>query len=344
MHFDFKKECGALWGDVCARLRKYLASPEVKRGMARIVCAVVSVLLVLWIINSAFLAPPINAVAPIIIGIDSTQTLTDISIKLQQERIIKYAKVLRVVVRIIGGERHIQSGAYLFSEPQNVITVAVRLSLGKHDVAPVRVVVQEGSTVHEIGDLLVRKLAPFNLERFLTDASTREGFLYPDTYYFYPAQNPDEVERAMEQNFYRKLATAQDIIQASGRSLPDLITMASIVAGEARTTDDRVKVASILWKRLSIGMPLQVDSPFGYVMEKQLTQLTHTDIATDSPYNTYTNKGLPPTPISSPTILAIIAVATPTTTPFLFYMSDAKGVMHYSETFPQHRMLVQKYL
>ena len=169
--------------------------------------------------------------------------------------------------------------------------------------------------------------------------------MYPDTYYFYPAQNADEIEKMMEDNFQRKLATVQDAVQASGRPFSDVLTMASIVAGEARTSQDRLMVASILWKRMSLNMPLQVDAPFGYVLDKNLTQLTHTDIATDSPYNTYTNKGLPPTPIGSPALSAIVAAATATTsTPYLFYLSDQNGIMHYSINFNQHRALVKKLL
>ncbi len=344
MDSDLKNRCGTSWDSACMLMREYVACEKLKRFFIRIFAMLVVISLISFAAYKIFLAPPVNAAAPIMIKIDRSETLADIGVQLRQDNVVRYPMIMRMMVRALGGERHIQSGAYLFAEPQNVLTVSWRLARGEHDIAPVKVIVPEDATVREIGDLLARKLAPFNLAGFMSAASGREGYLYPDTYYFYQSQDPGDVERAMEQNFYRKLGTAQNEIKASGKNLPEVLTMASIVVGEANTESDRIKVANILWKRISLGMPLQVDSPFGYVIEKPLTKLTHNDIATDSPYNTYTNKGLPPTPIGSPSLSAIIAVVTSTTTPFLYYMSDANGIMHYSTTFDQHRSFVQKYL
>ena len=324
---------------------EWFKQKHIVRMCLRFLFTVLLVLLVLWGTYRECCAPPPNAPAPVIVIIDSDETLDEIGAQLARANVIRHGAVLRAAVRILGGSRRIQPGAYLFNEPQNSLFIACRLILGDHEVSSVKVIIPEGATVREIGDMLARKLSPFNEALFLQTAAGREGYLYPDTYYFYPAQNADEIEKMMEDNFQRKLATVGDKVQASGRPFSDVLTMASIVAGEARTPQDRLMVASILWKRMSLNMPLQVDAPFGYVLDKNLTQLTHTDIATDSPYNTYTNKGLPPTPIGSPALSAIVAAATaPTTTPYLFYLSDQTGVMHYSTNFNQHRALVKKLL
>jgi len=87
-------------------------------------------------------------------------------------------------------------------------------------------------------------------------------------------------------------------------------------------------IAGILWHRISIGMALQVDAVFPYIIGVNSLQLTKTQLQNDSPYNTYTNKGLPPGPIANPSIDSILDAVTPTKSNYLFYLSDLHGVMH----------------
>jgi UPF0755 protein len=97
------------------------------------------------------------------------------------------------------------------------------------------------------------------------------------------------------------------------------------------------KVSGILWKRISIGMPLQVDSTFVYVNGKRKSSdITVDDLKINSPYNTYTNRGLPPTPISNPGLMALKAAINPESSPYFFYLTDSKGVAHYAASFDEH--------
>ena len=113
---------------------------------------------------------------------------------------------------------------------------------------------------------------------------------------------------------------------------------------EGRTTDVRRTIAGILWKRLDMGMPLQVDAAFLYINGKTTFQLATSDLTVASPYNTYLNKGLPPTPITNPGLDAISATVTPIKTPYLYYLTDKNGVMHYAATYDGHLANKEKYL
>ena len=123
-----------------------------------------------------------------------------------------------------------------------------------------------------------------------------------------------------------------------------MITLASILEKEAHGADDRSIIAGILLKRLSMGMPLQVDATVAYALGKTGETLTPSDLATNSPYNTYIHKGLPPGPIDSPGLASILAVLHPTLTSYLYYLHDAQGIAHYAVTFAQHEQNIALYL
>ena len=175
-------------------------------------------------------------------------------------------------------------------------------------------------------------------------AKSFEGYLFPDTYFFYSNVTPDQVIETLRNNFNQKIKTALLDIQASGKSLQDVITMASIVEREATSSTDRKMIAGVLWKRISISMPLQVDPPFYYILGKDSSQITLKDLAMDSPYNLYKNKGLPPTPITNPGMSSILATVNPTTSNNLFFLSDKKGAIHYAPTYEGHVANKLKYL
>ena len=115
--------------------------------------------------------------------------------------------------------------------------------------------------------------------------------------------------------------------------------MASIIEDEANGTLESKRIVSgILWKRIRMEMPLQVDAAFQYYNGKNSYTLTKEDLAEDHEYNTYTNKGLPPTAITSPGIDSLRAAITPTQTEYLYFMSDKRGNMYYAKTFEQHKL------
>ena len=125
----------------------------------------------------------------------------------------------------------------------------------------------------------------------------------------------------------------------------EVIIMASIIEDEANGTLESKRIVSgILWKRLRLEMPLQVDAPFQYYNGKNSYTLTKEDLKEDHEYNTYTNKGLPPTAITNPGIDSIRAAITPTKTDYLYFLSDKKGNMYYAKNFEEHKINRELYL
>ena len=99
-----------------------------------------------------------------------------------------------------------------------------------------------------------------------------------------------------------------------------------------------------MWKRIDKGIPLQVDAPFLYILGKESSELTRNDLAIDSPFNTYKYKGLPPSPIGNPGLASIEAALKPKGSPYLYYLHDSSGAIHYAKTFTEHQSNIRKYL
>jgi len=120
--------------------------------------------------------------------------------------------------------------------------------------------------------------------------------------------------------------------------------MASLVEKEARTLENKKLVAGVLWNRIKLHMPLQVDAVFGYINDRDTYAPSFADLTVDSLYNTYTHQGLPPGPIDNPGLDSIEAALYPATSTYLYYLTDKNGVMHYAKTFEEHKKNKEKYL
>jgi UPF0755 protein len=216
---------------------------------------------------------------------------------------------------------------------------------GNFGLAYVRVTVPEGATAQDISALLTDELFPeIDEVVFVEKAKPYEGYLFPDTYLFLPTVSEDEVLFALRQNFNKKILTLEGELEAFGKPLSEVVTMASLLEKEARSMTVRQTIAGILWKRLEKNMLLQVDAVFGYIKGRPTYSPSFEDLEIDSPYNTYRNKGLPPGPIGNPGLDALLAAMTPEQTTYYFYLSDRQGNMHYSTTFEEHRANREKYL
>jgi len=188
-----------------------------------------------------------------------------------------------------------------------------------------------------MANLLKEKFPKFDEEKFLKIAQAEEGFLFPDTYYFLPSVTPQSVISTMKDNFHKKIEEISEKIDNFGKDIKEIVIMASILEKEARTLDSKRMIAGILWKRIEIDMPLQVDAVFPYIIGKNTYQLSLEDLKVDSPYNTYTNKGLPIGPIANPSLWSLLATVTPIESDYLFYLSDQSGNMYYGVDFEQHK-------
>lgn len=247
-------------------------------------------------------------------------------------------------MRITGASSHVQSGAYLFSTPQNVFVIAYRLAIGDYGLPPVRITFPEGETVRDYAERVHAAFPSIIESDFLALAKPYEGYVFPDTYLFLASSDVATIVQTMRANFTAKIAPLTEGVNASGHSLSDIITLASLVEREARSVENKRIVAGVLWNRLRLGMPLQVDAVFGYIYGRDTYSPSFADLKIDSPYNTYTHKGLPPGPISNPGIESIDAAVNPTRTDYLYYLTGKDNLMHYATTYAQHQANQKKYL
>lgn len=164
-----------------------------------------------------------------------------------------------------------------------------------------------------------------------------EGHLFPDTYRFKKSAGLEEIVKKLLENFGRKLKPElRAEISRQGKSIFEVVTMASLIEAEAREEKDRRLVADILWRRLSIGMPLQVDSSVNYITGEKKAAISSAEQKIDSLYNTYKYPGLPLGPINNPSLSAILAAIYPEKNNDWFFLADKEGKIHYAKDLKEH--------
>lgn len=292
------------------------------------------------------LGAPIDFPSATLVKIDANATTQSVAAELKARHIIRSPLAFELVARLYGAGGHIVAGEYFFPGPQTVLTVGRRLAHGDFELIPVRVTIPEGVDVLQMSALLSSKIVDFDTQAFVNAGESKEGYLFPDTYFFLPGEEPLTVIATLEENFKEHLAqpAVSQAIASFNKPLSDIVTMASLLEREAPDMHDRRIIAGILWRRVALNMPLQVDAVFPYIIGKNSLELTHADLKTESPYNTYTNKGLPPGPIANPGIDSILAAATPITSNYLYYLSDKQGNFHYCATYACQSANQKKYL
>lgn len=319
---------------------RHTEQPAEKRVVWGSLAVFVAVLFVWGVLFAAPSSFPTDASD--VFTVNRGASLESISTELAAHGFLRSPLLFRVIVHLRGDQRNLVAGDYSFNKPLDVFELAGHIARGEFNLLPVKITIPEGLNKFEIAAILQKHIARFDTIEFIERAP--EGYLFPDTYFFPRNATPQHVIATMRENFYTKVATIKDKIDASGRSLPDIVSVASIVELEARQTSTRKIVAGILWKRLDMKMPLQVDVSFRYINGKTTQDLTTEDLAIDSPYNSYKYKGLPPTPLGNPGLAALGATLEPTKTPYLFFLSDHDGTMHYAKTFDEHKKNREMYL
>lgn len=293
---------------------------------------------------NAQLSPPESFSPGTVIVIPDGYTLKEIATQLTTASVIRSPLFFALLVQHYGKENSIPSGTYLFKKPASLVAIARQMALGDHGMETIKVTLPEGLTASEMAKVLEEALPSFDATTFLSSAKINEGYLFPDTYFFYSTATSGDVLLVLKENFEIKTASLQREVTESGKDWHDVVVMASIIEEEAATPEDRRIVSGILWNRISRGMRLQVDATFAYTIGKGSLELTVDDLQSDSPYNTYRINGLPPAPIANPGIDALYSAVHPTPSPYVYYLSDKTGVMHYAKTFEEHKLGKAKYL
>ncbi len=313
-----------------------------------IVC--IAIVIIIFITVSR---PPVSFQKDTLVTVYSGMSTTDAATVLKGSTIVRSDKWLRFILATRWKGKPIVVGDYIFEKPQSVFSIAYRITHGIYGNSRVKVTFPEGITIKNMGDILTKVIPQFPVSDFLEKAKQQEGFLFPDTYYFFRTMSADQVIKVLSDQFEKKMnqfssafvndSTIEQLYGKS-RSRKDIIIMASILEREANNPDEAKVISGILWKRMQKNMPLQVDATFLYTLNKGSSSLTLNDLQKDSPYNTYTRTGLPVGPIGNPGIEMIDAALHPVDSEFYYYLHDKQGVVHYGKNFQEHLKNKRMYL
>ena len=271
-------------------------------------------------------------------------SISAITKQFKQAGVVRSDLLLYLVLLTSYKPEDVKASTYLFSEPKDVYAIAEALIAGDFDSLLIPFIHREGEPVKEIAKNANKKLTNFSTEAFLMLASTSEGVLFPETYKIPKTFTPEELFTLMTDTYEEKVAPLRTQIKEKKLLEQDVIILASIIEREANSTTSMKLVSGILQNRLALDMALQVDASMEYILEKPLKELTAEDLKTDTPYNTYLYRGLPPTAIGNPGLDAIMAVLEPTPSEYMFYITGTDGEFYYAKNFDEHRLNISKYL
>jgi UPF0755 protein len=284
------------------------------------------------------------------VQVQKGDTLAVIGASLQQAGVVKSADAFTTAANRDPNATKIQPGTYRMREHMKA-SVALALMLDPATLVNERVVIPEGTPVRGVLALIAKDTSvplaslqalaanPAGLALPAVCQGALEGCLFPATYTFQPGVTAHDALAAMVTKFAQEDAALGVEAKAAqtGRSAHDVLVIASIVQREARPLADDGKIARVFYNRLAHGMRLDADSTLDYVLPPGHGQLTASDLAMNSPYNTRKYAGLPPTPISNPGADAIQAALDPTPGPWLYFVTiDKQGHAAFATTLQEH--------
>ena len=276
---------------------------------------------------------------------------------LAAHRVIGSPGWFRFLARMGRFDRRVKSGAY--QVPRGAGSFSALRILARGNAVEVRFTVPEGTSLL---DIAARAASELRIDRdsflaaardtallreFGIPAPSFEGFLEPETYLLSPGMPARAVVREMASTFRERWQEGWDAA-ASAQQLDRLavVTLASIVEGEARAEEDRPVIAAVYRNRLRRGMPLQADPTVQYAIAlatgERKPRLFEKDYTRESPYNTYLHPGLPPGPVGAPSRASIEAVLAPAPVPFLYFVAGPDGKHIFSRTYEEHLRAVRK--
>ena len=300
--------------------------------------------------------PPANAPRERV-TIPPRATVRVVAESLASHGIISSRAWFRLLAKVGGYERRLRIGTYELPRGSGARSALRAIASGK--AVLLRFTVPEGLTLLEIAEIANRTLDipaadflaaardPVLLREFAVPASSFEGFLRPETYLFAPGVEAATLVRTMAETFrqdwdprWTDMAAAQNLDRLS------VVTLASIVEGEAAIDSDRPLVAAVYRNRLRLGMPLQADPTVQYAIQvatgDRKPRLYEKDYSFESPYNTYLHPGLPPGPVGAPGSKSIEATLAPAPVPYLYFVAGPGGGHIFSRSYAEHLRAIRR--
>lgn len=294
-------------------------------------------------IDSALFSP-LDYQSPIVFELKKGSSAQSVATELTQKKLSPHPLFARLTMRFFGFDKRLRAGEYLLEAKMSLRDILEKLTSGK--VIMHQLTIPEGLTTAKILEIIDQN----NFLSGKIPENISEGELLPETYSFAKGELKENIIRKAKEDMQKALKQAW---QTKAENLPlknenELLILASIIEKETGVNAERGKVASVFINRLNIDMPLQTDPTVIYALTLGKSDLgrslKHKDLETNSPYNTYINKGLPPTPICNPGIKAIKAAANPDTTPYLYFVADGKGGHRFGKTLAEHNANIRLWL
>lgn len=293
--------------------------------------------------------------------VNKGETAQQVALNLKKENLIRSASYFEHYIK--AGELIVLAGEYSLSPKLTTKEITKLLAAGEVLSQEKTITLIEGWNIKDMAAYLQEKKVtpaasfisaaekPLSAWKFdwLSDApkgADLEGYLFPDTYRIAKDATAEQIINKLLSNFDKKLTpTMRAEIKQQGKTVYEIITMASVIEKEVRTPEDMKIVSGIFWDRIKYGIALQSDATLSYILDDKVGGHTIEQTKIDSPYNTYKYRGLPPGPIANPGLNAITAAVYPGFTEYVYFLSDpATGKTIYSKTLQEHNANKYKYL
>ncbi|HVZ79641.1 MAG TPA: endolytic transglycosylase MltG [bacterium] len=277
----------------------------------------------------------------------SKTTARQIAQSLEEKGIIHFPVLFRALAKFTHADRKLKAGLYRLNPRMSLWQVLSILAEGRSQLLALKV--PEGYTVEQIGRELERmKVMPMTdfvaaaedkelLKALGIPGPSAEGYLFPETYRVPVGASAQALVELMVRQFFDSVgADFEPKARAKGLSPYQAVILASIVEKETGRAEERPLVAAVLYNRLHQKIRLEVNATLNYILSDKRAWLTHEQLGTQSPYNTYQHRGLPPTPICNPGLAALQATLDPAEVPYLFYVAKGDGTQLFSSTLAEH--------
>jgi UPF0755 protein len=317
-------------------------------------CAGFAVLLV-GVVRS--LRTPIGGGPAQLISVEPGETVTEVATTLRDRGLIANANALVLAAYLTGKWRCIQAGRHELDPEMSALDMLDALCRGSrttwgwltipegHNLVQIAAKLQE-ERLGSRSQFLAAARAPDRFQTaFPLPGSSLEGYLFPDTYRVDSGETEEDVIGQMLRRFDRVVwkGLFHETAEYEGRSLHDILTLASLVEWEAQQDEERRTIAGVLVNRLERGQRLECDATVQYALgDDRKSRLSYDDLSIENEYNTYLREGLPPGPICSPGESSIRAAMDPAEVPYLYYVARADGSHVFSTTFSQHQAAIAR--
>ena len=306
-----------------------------------IICIFITSILII------FYWPQNNLKEDIKLKINYGDPLSVIVKKLKNQKLISNELIFNIAVKLNGVETAIPAGIFLISDASNNLKLINNLVKNSPQVK--KITLLEGWTTKQSIKYLAEEMG-YDFKNFemminnlnvINDLGLNvdniEGYIYPETYYFFEGQSELSIIKKII-NEYKNFWNKENIARAKELKMTqhDIVTLASIIEGEAIYDSERSIISAVYHNRLNIGMKLQADPTVQYIIEDGPRRLLNKDLKINSPYNTYLNKGLPPGPINSPGRKSLLAALYPSDNEYLYFVAKGDGYHTFTKNEKDH--------